>query len=42
MVGLILCEGAGMMDHLAAPKAVRRADQAAQRWQDLWFRAHKL
>jgi len=42
MVGLIIVEGAGMMNNLAAAKAVKHTGQAAERWQDLWSRADRL
>ena len=42
MVGLIIVEGPGMMDNLAAAKAVKHPGQAGARWQSLWTRAEAL
>lgn len=42
MVGLIIVEGAGMMDNQAAARAVKHTGKAAERWWDLWSRADAL
>ena len=42
MVGLIIVEGAGMMDNLAAARSVKHTGKAGENWQDLWARAQAL
>lgn len=42
MVGLIIVEGAGMMDNLSAARSVIHPSRAANRWADLWARAETL
>lgn len=42
MVGLIIVEGPGMRDNLAAAKAVRQPGKAAARWEALWAKADRL
>ncbi len=39
MVGLIIVEGDGMMDNLAAARAVRHRGRAGKAWDEIWAQA---
>ncbi|MEM9756533.1 MAG: pseudoazurin [Pseudomonadota bacterium] len=42
MVGLIVVEGDGMMDNLAAAQDVRQRGRAAQAWEEIWEEVDEL
>lgn len=42
MVGLVIVEGAGMMENFEAARSVTHPAKAAERWVELWQRAEKL